>query len=166
MAKPRKKHHKGRRLERFGAALFRSQNVVVVHMDLCGTVRQGLFDWKRIRNVTAGELVGSAITDYPHDWTFTVCLYWIDKLKQLQVTWLPVPAGRYKCKTLEGYVEHYKDKARLECNPGWTYLGGSWIACPYGLAFDEEVCERVFTAIGVYDLAHERRRLIKALEAA
>lgn len=162
----RKKNNGPARMQRFTRALLSQHGVVVVHVDCCGDTRQGVWSWKSMKNVKVGPQLATAITDFAHDWTFTVNLMWLDRFNNIQITWLPVPAGRHKSETLAGLVESEVWKARSEINPNWTFLGYGWIANPAGDEFSEKDAETIFESIHAYDAAYDRRRMIKALEAA
>lgn len=161
--KVRKKNSAARRRQRGSDAVLSHNGIIIVHVDSCGDVRHGAMSWKSLLGHDPSPRTMAAILDIPHNWAFTVNLMWLDKLHDLQITWLTVPAGRYKAENIDGYVERKVWEARQGINPGWSFLGYAWIASPSGMVFDTECAERILDSVNAYQAAFERRRLVRAL---
>lgn len=142
----RKPHNHRARIERASRALLSSNHVAVVNVD--PGARQGMMNWKAVKNIPPGRALANAMCDIPHRWSIYVAAMCVDQAGQRYMKSVEVaPQGIYLAAHLTDVIEAYYSEIRSGCNQAHM-VGSGWIAIPADVTLDEAQAFRIFEEAG------------------
>ena len=127
----RKANNMRARVERTCRALLASNHVAVVNLDPSG--RQGMVNWKNLKNIPPGQRIADAVCDIAHSWTIYISAFCVDQFGQRYYKSVEIaPQGLYRSEHLTDTIEEHYKALVGDCNPNHV-VGSGWIAGSEGL---------------------------------
>lgn len=150
----RKPNNMKARVERACRALLASNHVAVVNLDPSG--RQGMVNWKNLKNIPPGQRIADAVCDVAHSWTIYLSAFCTDQRGQRYYKSVEIaPQGLYRSEHLTDTIEEHYKALINECNPNHI-VGSGWIAIPAAISLTEEQAVKVFEAVGAWKQTKEQ----------
>ncbi|MDH0287715.1 hypothetical protein N7414_01200 [Pseudomonas sp. GD04087] len=152
--KKRKPNDMRRRMERSCRALLATNHVAVVNIDPSG--RQGMVNWKNLKNIPPGQRIADAVCDIAHSWTIYISAFCVDQFGQRYYKSVEIaPQGLYRSEHLTDTIEEHYKALVGDCNPNHV-VGSGWIAIPSAISLTEEQAVKVFEAAGAWKQTKEQ----------